>query len=725
MKRIHFKKILILTLVFMLAIPAFSLPVISAEFTNEIIPKLIPANGTEDMAKAGDVVTVQIDLKDFDVFDNAGLEVYFDNDIFTSGNLWYGNVKSATLGGGGTLYPNMRSIGVLNTAGRNNVENINNGTFYRFDLTVKDTADLGETTVTFEIKPFIKLEYVQDEDGIWGIDSETKLVEAMTITKTIEIVKKLPPVIKPDKLDAATVKQAYTKGQLSLSDPTITPIKWAITEGKETTFNEETGLTFDEVTGLISGVPTTEGSYTFTVTATFDYDDDNDDATPALVDYPVSRTYTLKVNPASGTVTPGTPGGAYTPSTNTPSTNTGSSIAEDAFNGGLTVTGGAKFTQAQLNAAYKIGYLVINGKSTKAADGTPKPVVFTLAVSAITKATNATKNLSSPFEFRFTTTSGAFYLPADITSLIADYKKVTSGQNNVAVRVTITEKKSTRKGELTPVTDFKLELVDGSGKSLKTVSDFSRAIVRTLPLKKDVTAPEYYGIQNRADSTKDWDNNFIPTVKDGNNFKISSRTNSEYVVTEFKNKFTDVEAGKWYEAAVVTSASKGLIKGVTDATFESETALTRAMFVTMIDRVLQLPAAADATREYSDLASVASWGKDPIQRARSAGIIALLTTGTNEFKPDQPITREEMAYVLAKAAEYAKLSETKIELDLSTIFSDASEIGANYANYIKSTVNMKLLEGNADGTFNPKGELTRAQGATALIKLCRALGFID
>ncbi|MCL2776188.1 MAG: S-layer homology domain-containing protein, partial [Oscillospiraceae bacterium] len=95
------------------------------------------------------------------------------------------------------------------------------------------------------------------------------------------------------------------------------------------------------------------------------------------------------------------------------------------------------------------------------------------------------------------------------------------------------------------------------------------------------------------------------------------------------------------------------------------------------------------------------------------------------FDPDQPMLREEMAYVLAKVAEYCKVSVPDTVVDLKTRFTDSATIDSKYASYVTTTIKLGLMQGMSATTFEGHGTVTRAQAATVLVNMCKTFGFID
>ena len=92
------------------------------------------------------------------------------------------------------------------------------------------------------------------------------------------------------------------------------------------------------------------------------------------------------------------------------------------------------------------------------------------------------------------------------------------------------------------------------------------------------------------------------------------------------------------------------------------------------------------------------------------GIENKIVTGTseNEFSPNREITREEMAVMMAN---YVKYKNFKYEVK-EVYFSDADTISSWALESVKILNNLKIMQGNTDGTYNPKKVATRAEIAT-------------
>ncbi|MGM9608105.1 MAG: S-layer homology domain-containing protein [Oscillospiraceae bacterium] len=110
--------------------------------------------------------------------------------------------------------------------------------------------------------------------------------------------------------------------------------------------------------------------------------------------------------------------------------------------------------------------------------------------------------------------------------------------------------------------------------------------------------------------------------------------------------FTDVYVTDSYYDAVETCYKRGYFQGTSDATFEPELSMTRAMFVTVLYRLAGQPQV-DGTTPFTDLTQ--DWYQDAVIWAVGQGI----TTGTSDttFSPDEPVSREQAAVFLYRYAQ--------------------------------------------------------------------------
>ena len=175
-------------------------------------------------------------------------------------------------------------------------------------------------------------------------------------------------------------------------------------------------------------------------------------------------------------------------------------------------------------------------------------------------------------------------------------------------------------------------------------------------------------------------------------------------------KFVDINAKAWYHLYVDYAVTNGLFGGTSANTFEPETAMTRAMLVTVLWRYEGQPKGYQNT--FADVNEKnGSWYIDAVAWAASNGIVN--GVGNNRFDPNGKITREQMAAILFRYAQKKGIDTSK-RGELSN-YPDANKISA----YAKEALSWAVGEGiinGSDGKLLPQGNATRAQVATILMR---------
>lgn len=163
-------------------------------------------------------------------------------------------------------------------------------------------------------------------------------------------------------------------------------------------------------------------------------------------------------------------------------------------------------------------------------------------------------------------------------------------------------------------------------------------------------------------------------------------------------------AGHWARASIIKLIKAGVIAGYPDGSFRPNQTINRGEFTVMLVKALKLEA--KPGNYYTDTAS--HWAKNSIAIASAYGLIAGL--GQNTFGPDNPVTREQAAVIISRAAkpvDSAKASE----------FTDSDQISPWARSGIAAAVSAGFITGYPDGTLQPKNNITRAEAAVILVKL--------
>lgn len=172
--------------------------------------------------------------------------------------------------------------------------------------------------------------------------------------------------------------------------------------------------------------------------------------------------------------------------------------------------------------------------------------------------------------------------------------------------------------------------------------------------------------------------------------------------------FTDIHATDWYHEAVDFAVENGLFGGMSENTFEPNTAMTRAMLVTVLWRYAGEPA--EGENAFTDVPD-GQWYTDAVAWAAENNIVG--GVGDNKFDPNGNITREQMATILYRYAG-GKDIDTSARADLSS-FPDAGNVSGYALDAMKWAVAEGLVNGS-DGKLLPQGNATRAQVATILMR---------
>ena len=207
---------------------------------------------------------------------------------------------------------------------------------------------------------------------------------------------------------------------------------------------------------------------------------------------------------------------------------------------------------------------------------------------------------------------------------------------------------------------------------------------------------------------------YIPShVVDGKLIAIAAEA-GQYVVVEVDKSFNDVTTEHWAYEAITDLSSKLIATGVTDVTFEPNREITRAEFMALITRTLNLTSNSTANHYFDDVAST-DWYAAYAAAAYESGII--LGNGNGKFNPGAAITREEMAVMLVRAYENMN---SKIDSNGSSAsFADAASISNWAADSIAKAQSLHLLNGRGGNSFAPQSNLTRAEAIKSIYNLLK------
>ena len=177
---------------------------------------------------------------------------------------------------------------------------------------------------------------------------------------------------------------------------------------------------------------------------------------------------------------------------------------------------------------------------------------------------------------------------------------------------------------------------------------------------------------------------------------------------------TDDISGHWAETQIKEWANIGYISGYPDGTFLPDNSITRAEFLTLVNKIFKFENKTninfiDVRPDY--------WAYSEIQKGISAGYVSGDKNGT--FRPDDFITRQEAAVIINKLLDNTEITENKPN------FKDAYDIDEWAKNSVDIVYEHGILSGFPNGTYRPKKYMTRAESVSALKRLTEIKGTED
>ncbi|MBQ1241585.1 MAG: S-layer homology domain-containing protein [Oscillospiraceae bacterium] len=172
--------------------------------------------------------------------------------------------------------------------------------------------------------------------------------------------------------------------------------------------------------------------------------------------------------------------------------------------------------------------------------------------------------------------------------------------------------------------------------------------------------------------------------------------------------FSDVPAEHWAEHNIDWCSRYGLMQGVGEGRFGLGEKMSRASYVMTLCRLMGWPTQGGETGSFEDNQDPQKWYYGAIEEAFARGV---LTRQSTLCRPDEPITREEMAVMTVRALGYTTLAG--IVAGEECPFADVS---ANQG-YITLAYRMGFTNGTGRFTFTPGATATREEAATILLRV--------
>lgn len=303
-------------------------------------------------------------------------------------------------------------------------------------------------------------------------------------------------------------------------------------------------------------------------------------------------------------------------------------------------------------------------------------------------------------------------LRTNIGAIKVPIQEIESGIDSVSLEIMKTENNKV---------NFKT--VVKKGNSLISIEEYKSIVEReiTLPQQPSKNTTILFEKEKKA--------SFTPAYffeRDGQHFaKVFSRHNGTFSIVTEEKEFTDTE-NHWAKGVIDSLSSKGIIQGKSESTFAPNENIDRAQFAILLVRAFgEDLSTVNQFTNFEDV-STNDWFNKGISIASQMGLV--MGKGKNEFKPNDPITREEMVVMITRALHKASSKPNLSDNELSEILSAFEDSGST-SDWAKDSfaiaVKTGIVNGKTATTFAPKDLATRAEAATMLKGFLEYIKFIN
>ena len=173
--------------------------------------------------------------------------------------------------------------------------------------------------------------------------------------------------------------------------------------------------------------------------------------------------------------------------------------------------------------------------------------------------------------------------------------------------------------------------------------------------------------------------------------------------------FEDVTIADWFYDDVMFACGRGVMQGVSDTRFGPHLTATRAMMATILWRMEGSPAPTAEAR-FTDVRS-GQWYSEAVAWTAQSGVYTGYADGS--FRPNDSITREQLAAILYRYAKYKGVDVSVGEDTNILSYADAAEISDYAFPAMQWACGAGVMQGS-NGNLLPRGRATRAQIAAML-----------
>ena len=171
----------------------------------------------------------------------------------------------------------------------------------------------------------------------------------------------------------------------------------------------------------------------------------------------------------------------------------------------------------------------------------------------------------------------------------------------------------------------------------------------------------------------------------------------------FAKTYTDVPSDHWAVAVINQAADAGIMQGRDNGEFGLGDTIKRCEFAAMLVRMMKWDKSIAQSSDFDDI-NLSDWFFADVNTLAERNVYS-----ESSFRPNDNITRREMAVMLVKALGYDELANG----ESNSVFSDVS----TDSGYIAVAYNLGIINGKSETVFDPEGSALREEGAAMMMRL--------
>lgn len=198
---------------------------------------------------------------------------------------------------------------------------------------------------------------------------------------------------------------------------------------------------------------------------------------------------------------------------------------------------------------------------------------------------------------------------------------------------------------------------------------------------------------------------------------FQARQMASFIVEYRAASFSDISQLAWARQEIELLAAKGIIQGISQTSFQPHAPITRADYIVLLTRMLQLQQAGntDNRASFNDVSSEAYY-YEAVSLAQALGIVQ--GDGAS-FRPSASISRQDMMVMTLRALQLLDLLDTGADEHDRQLerFTDHKLVAAYAQTAAAKLIEAGIIQGSTGGKLEPQRAMTRAEAAVLLHRI--------